>query len=570
MEAQKKGPIPEFMLSEKGQFGNFRFNTILGIKLNHANPGNHTFLVQLQNTKTDYSFTEEISPELLRLKYKLGRTYKKGKLVKSDVKDKRLAFVMNTSNSIEQEPIFKALSKNNIQHIIGINSKNSFTFGANFCYVHETDEVKIVIPSYSVLLYYYFRSSSMIKAVFKGNCNLMYDQVNSDFTNKSDAQLILNPGFGYLDGPFIYRFATSNIASKGFVDTFRYISNKIAKNETVKKDSDQMDAIKKIDLIPIKALFPIKESFDMHIRYEVLPELTNDGKPVYYAYEIINDESTLDFEKLTVSKIKNVKQDDNKKPKKFVIRGRKAKKTLNKTTNKTPSRKYSTYNYQQEEDETNLGLEDKIVRHNVIEVVDESDLQPQQDLGNNSADISFAQAQNDGDENTRQASMEAKEAKPIEKLPNFDLFKICIEYIETSGLVSDFEFEDSYEDIPHVVMGNGQPYSSCEIHGRAKTYATCSFIFNELNVVLVEVESQEAEFATWVLISKWEITCKQVYNLLSSRYKNDVKMEELKATYTDSDTLKFEIKKHALVDEKGDVIYEKLGSWLLTLLKKIW
>lgn len=268
MEAQKIGPIPEFMLTEKGQYGSFRFNTILGIKLNHENPGNHTFVVQLQNVKNNFPFIEEISPELLRLRYKMGKTYKKGKLVKSDVQDKKLAFVMDTSYGKEQEPIFKVLSKNNIQHIVGAHLKNGFTFGGNFCYAHETEEAQIVIPSYAVLLYYYLRSSSMIKAVFKGNYHLMYDETNSQLADKNDAHLILNPGYGYLDGPFIYRFATSNIAGKGFVDIFRYISNKVAKNETGskdatdKKDENDKKNENKID-VPIKALFPIKESFVM-------------------------------------------------------------------------------------------------------------------------------------------------------------------------------------------------------------------------------------------------------------------------------------------------------------------
>lgn len=571
METQKINPIPEFMLTEKGQFGNFKFNAVLGIKFNRENPNNHTFLVQLQNIKNNYAFQEEMSPELLRFRYKLGRTYKKGKLVKSEAKDKRMAFVMNASWGIEQVPLFTALSKTNIMHILGSQSKNSFTFGANFCYVHETDEAKIIIPSYTVLLYYYLRSSSMTKAVFKGNHHLMYDEINSKLDNKNDAHLILNSNFSYLDGPFIYRFASNNIAGKAFVDIFRYISTKIAKAD-MNKDDKENGKNKNIDLIPIKTLFPIKELFVLHVRYEVLPELSDNGKPIYYAHEIMNDESTLDFEKLTVTKIKRVKlsDDENKPPKDFKFIGRKAKKTLNKTTNKTPSRKYSTSYLQQMEDEKNLGLAGKIINHNILEVVedDESQVQPQQ--SNNIPELSFAQAQNNGDENTRQVSLESRESKLMEIPPNYDLFKICIEYIENSGLVSDFEFDDSYDEIPHSLMKNGQPYSLCEIHGRVKTYATCSFVFNELNVVLVEVEPKGVDASIWVLISKQNISEEQVYSLLSQRYKNDAKMEDLKVTYSDSNKLKFEIKKHALTDEHGDIYYEKLGSWLFTLLGKIW
>jgi hypothetical protein len=360
------------------------------------------------------------------------------------------------------------------------------------------------------------------------------------------------------------------IAGKAFVDSFRYISTKIAKAD-MNKDDKENGKNKNIDLVPIKTLFPIKELFVLHIRYEVLPELSDNGKLIYYAHEIINDESTLDFEKLTVTKIKRVKSsdDENKPHKDFKFLGRKAKKTLNKTTNKTPSRKYSTAYLQQMEDEKNLGLAGKIINHNTLEIVDDDGSQVQPQQSNNIAELSFAQAQNNGDENTRQVSLESKEAKKIERLPNFDLFKICIEYIENSALVSNFEFDDSYDEIPHGFMKSGKLYSLCEIYGRVKTYITCSFVFNELNVVLVEVESDGADFATWVLISKQDISEQQVYSLLSQRYKNDAKIEDLKATYSDSNELKFEIKKHALVDEHGDVYYKKLGSWLFTLLGKI-
>ncbi|MDX9743302.1 MAG: hypothetical protein RBT59_05750 [Arcobacteraceae bacterium] len=563
MSANQKRAVPEFMLTEKGQYGEFKFSAVLGIKYNHENPNNHTFLVQVQNTKTNYASKEEMSPELLRIKYKLGKTYKKGNLVKHWAKDKKTAFVINTSDNFNQEPIFTKLSKNNITHILGGNNFNSFTFGANFCYVYDTDEVQIVIPSSAVALYYYFKSSAMKSAVFKGNYETMYDAENSKLNDKNDANIVIKSNFSFLDGPFIYRFVTSNIAGKAFTDIFRYISNKKSKN-----DMDQ----KETDVIPIKMLFPIKESFVLHIRYEVLPELSSEGKQIYYVHEITNDESSFDFEKLTVSKIKRKKASEDNDDKKFVINGRRAKNTLNKTNNKTPSRKYATNYMKQIEDERNLGLRDKVINYGIIEEIDESEVTVQSEEDSNTVAISFAQSQNGGDENTRQAALESKESKEkklIERPPNFDIFKTSIEFLENSGLVSDFEFDDGYDDIPHKLMDNGKLYSLCSIDNRAKQYTTCNFTYNDLNVVLVEVESESADFATWVLISKYEILEHQVYAILSKRYKNDGKIEDLKATYSDSNKLKFEIKKHVLVDENGDVNYEMLESWTFTLLGKI-
>ena len=74
----------DFMQTSKGQYSSFKLTAILGLKYNHENTFSHNFLVQFQNIKTNYVETVELSPELLRYKFKLGNTYKQGKLVEQD------------------------------------------------------------------------------------------------------------------------------------------------------------------------------------------------------------------------------------------------------------------------------------------------------------------------------------------------------------------------------------------------------------------------------------------------------------------------------------------------------
>lgn len=284
----------DFMQTEKGQFSSFKLNAILGLKYNHENKYSHNFLVQFQNIKTNFVETVEISPELLRYRFKLGNTYKEGKLISKDENEYEKYLEINTQKMKVQEPIYKILSKETIIEILGDNDFNAFKYGGNFCYIHEEEDERYIIPSSVVALYYYFRSSSMKEAVYKGNPFVLYDNLNSNLMDKTDAILVLESHSSKLDGPFIYRFLTNETAQKGFIDFSRYIS--AFKN---KKDIDKRPT----GLIPIKALFPTRETFNIKIRYIKIEDTSTDKK-TYLVNEIKNDDSTLNFDKLTVLKKK--------------------------------------------------------------------------------------------------------------------------------------------------------------------------------------------------------------------------------------------------------------------------
>ena len=147
----------DFMQTEKGQYSSFKLNTILGLKYNHNNKNSHNFLVQFQNIKTNYLETIEIALELLRYKFKIGNTYKEGKLVNKDLNAFEDYLEIDTLQMKEQQPIYKVLSKDSIKYILGNNDFNAFKYGGNFCYVHENEDAKYIIPSYVITLYYYFK-----------------------------------------------------------------------------------------------------------------------------------------------------------------------------------------------------------------------------------------------------------------------------------------------------------------------------------------------------------------------------------------------------------------------------
>lgn len=171
----------EFMETEKGQYSSFKLNAILGLKYNHENRYSHNFLVQFQNIHTNFVEIVEIAPELLRYKFKIGNIYNKGKLVNKEPNELTKYLEIDTAQMHEQQPLYKVLSKESITHILGNNDFNAFKFGANSCYVHEDDDERYIIPSSVMSLYYYFRSSSMKEALYKGKPFSLYDtcQTNS-------------------------------------------------------------------------------------------------------------------------------------------------------------------------------------------------------------------------------------------------------------------------------------------------------------------------------------------------------------------------------------------------------
>jgi hypothetical protein len=552
----------DFMQTSKGQFSSFKLNAILGLKYNHENKYSHNFLVQFQNIKTNFVETVEISPELLRYKFKLGNTYKEGKLVSKDKNEYEKYLEINTQEMKVQEPIYKVLSKETIIEILGDNDFNAFKYGGNFCYIQEEEDERYIIPSSVIALYYYFRSSSMKEAIYKGNPFILHDNLNSNLRDKTDAILVLESHASKLDGPFIYRFLTDETAQKGFVDFSRYISAFKTKKDMVKKTTG---------LIPIKALFPTRETFNIKIRYIEIKD-TSTNKKTYLVNEIKNDDSTLDFEKLTV--LKKKKRDAGVDPEDesgLHIKGRKPKNRRKNVTTSTPSLIYGTNKIREIENTQNLSLEGKDITYGSIEEENPSVAVVTEKEKKGDVSVSFSKGENSGDETSQQSKLETEDnnKEKIPKPPTFDIFLESIEFIEDSKLVNDFIFDNIPKEVPISFTKSKKLTTMCSIHNRPKQYVTCSFEYNDINVVLIEVESEHNDFATWVVASRNEISEDETTKLLEMRYSELNILDTIIDTYNDLNTLKFFTNRHAQINDENEHD-EVLERWLLRLFLKIY
>lgn len=561
MTTSLKNLTLDFMQTEKGKHSNYKLNAILGIKYNHENKYSHNFLVQFQNIKTNFVETVEVAPELLRYKFKIGNIYKEGKFVNKDTNQFEKYLEIDTSKMKEQVPLYKVLSKDSIQSTLGNSEFNVFKFGSNYCYVHENKEERYIIPAYVIVLYYYFRSSSMKEALYKSNPFNLCDRKNSNLTDKSNAILVLESNASKLDGPFIYRFLTNEISKKGFIDFSRSISS----------FKNKMDMENKVtNIIPITALFPTRETFNIKIRYvEIKDTLSN--KKTFFVNEIQNDDSTLDFEKLTVLKKKRKDSEiDTDGEDKLNIKGRKPKKRKTNVVTRTPGLIYGTHIIKELENNQNLSLLHKDITYGLLEEKGGNISITTGEEKKGEVSVSFSKGTSSGDETAQQTKLENdnENKNNISKPPIFDIFLESIEFIENSNIVSEFLYDDIPKNIPVSYTKNNEIISSCKINNRIKQYVSCSFEYNDIGIVLLEVESDNNDFATWVMSSKESVSEEDIVKILEMRYSEQKLLETIKDEHNNLSNLKFNTHRHAQINDENEH-EEVLEKWLLRLLHKV-
>ncbi len=106
------------------------------------------------------------------------------------------------------------------------------------------------------------------------------------------------------------------------------------------------------------------------------------------------------------------------------------------------------------------------------------------------------------------------------------------------------------------------------INNRIKQYVRCSFEYNDISIVLLEVESDNNDFATWVMSSEKTISEEDIVKILEMRYSEQKLLEEIKEKFNNLSSLKFNTHRHAQINDENEHV-EVLERWLLRLLHKV-
>lgn len=133
------------------------------------------YRVLVKDIDTDYYTTILIPPELLRYRYRIGTVYKGNKSIG---KNNLLNIATFSVNNLQEHKLVQLKDAINEEDFDLINYDYFKKFYLKqYCYSLELEHCHLIIPTYTIANRFYFLSSSMKRAVFKGSLStLCYDK----------------------------------------------------------------------------------------------------------------------------------------------------------------------------------------------------------------------------------------------------------------------------------------------------------------------------------------------------------------------------------------------------------
>lgn len=238
------------------------------------------YRVLVKDIDTDYYTTILIPPELLRYRYRIGTVYKGNKSIG---KNNLLNIATFSVNNLQEHKLVQLKDAINEEDFDLINYDYFKKFYLKqYCYSLELEHCHLIIPTYTIANRFYFLSSSMKRAVFKGSLStLCYDK---EFLKKDETVYItIKQAAAKRDLPFICRFLENSYAKNSF-NYFLFQKS----HQNINTPYGQ-----------IKAMFPVKEEFEIDVSYI---QLNSSSKPKLLVIDIFNDTSSFNFSKIHVKK----------------------------------------------------------------------------------------------------------------------------------------------------------------------------------------------------------------------------------------------------------------------------
>lgn len=564
--SNSKSIIPEFMSDNPND--TFSFLLPLRIKLDKTDYSKSHFNVIVKNLTKNEVFDYEISPEILFTHYPFDKPYKNGKFDQDfdNTKIKEESFSINTSHSLNSIYLRDILSEKNVVSLVGW--KRKFLFKANYinCYLIEEDGYNLIIPQFTIALYYYYRSTRFRESAL--GCKLEDLFISCDCED-DNASIILPEYLSNTDAALLHRFAYQNTSRENFDDIGRFIPTYL---KSVKEKQN-----KDIDEVPIKAKFPTKEEFAIKGRTSKLyNEETN--KTYYFVHEIVNDYSSIGFKKLTkyLQKDKNIIEIDdlddlsviNQEEPAEVTEVLKRKAASRRVTQKRLEKdkkgllgSLNDINFENEE-LTNEKIQ------TIIKIVEETP-------SSQSYDQSLTESSDSNEEKIRKTVISSsfekdlEEYKPKINIKNFEKFNQYMNYLRKQSLVKIDNIQINEEKVLTDLIDKktNEVNKKCFLYGRKKQYITAIFKYKDLNIGLLELENRESSSSsTWVIISTNNINENTFSIFLKHYFENNLSINDIKKTYKDNSQLKFRTKNH----ERVEILYkDDLTRWIVGLASKL-
>ena len=561
----RKSIIPKFMKDNPND--TFQFLLPLRIALDEDKYSNSYYEVVVKNITKDEVFKYQVSPELLFTHYQLLEYYKNGKKVDNNYHEEK-SFIIDskTINENNLRKLEDILDKESIGILLGWNYKFLNIAKHVNCYLVKIDGINLIIPHYAIGIYYYFRSSALKEAVLDSTLQELYILCDD---NPKDAKIVLPKYKTDEDAAIIHRFACQKSAIKEFDNVSSYIHNYLKYMQEKNLDED-------IYKMHLKFNFPTKEQFKIDTRSSMIKnKVTN--KIYYFIHEIINDYSSIGFEKLTkyiqknkitlnIDDIDNLPVIEREVPDETteILQIAHADKKYTQTSNQKNRKKScgSLKDIQVDESTSSLGIIENLLKIYKDQESDEK------------IDQSLTQSSSKGKSNIRRVVISSEFMKdttsnPLNEIDNFVVFRQYIRYLEQRKEINNLSISEEkklQEFTLDVKDGNKQINPKCKINKRARKYITVTFQYDNSFVGLLELENKPSSAnSTWVLTSNKKIQDSDFNNFINLYCKDDMSPLEIKQSYSNTNP-KFDRKNH----ERNENLEDKqLGMWYIGLLSKI-
>ncbi|MFY4803716.1 hypothetical protein ACOTWC_06530 [Aliarcobacter butzleri] len=562
----RKSIIPEFMKNNPDD--TFQFLFPLKIALDEDKYGNSHYEVVVKNITKKEVFKYPVSPELFFTHYQFLEYYKNGKKVdrKSNIEEKSFIIDSNYINENNLKKLKDLLDEDTIGILLGWNKKYIKTAENINCYLVEIDGVNLIIPHFAIGIYYYFRSSALKEAVLDSTLQELYILCDD---NPKDAKIVLPKYKTDEDAAIIHRFACQKSAIKEFDNVSSYIHNYLKYMQEKNLDED-------IYKMHLKFNFPTKEQFKIDIRSSLIKnKVTNEI--YYFIHEIINDYSSIGFEKLTkyiqknkitlnIDDIDNIPVVEREVPDETteILQIAHADKKYAQTSNQKSRKKScgSLKDITVDESSSSLGLIE-----NLLKIYKDQE-------SHEKIDQSLTQSSSKGKSNIRRVVISTEFVKdtsssPLNEIDNFVVFRQYIRYLEQRNDIKNLIISDEKElqqFTLDVEDGKKQVNPKCKINKRARKYITVTFQYENSFVGLLELENTPKNAnSTWVIISNRQVKDSDFNYFINLYFKDDKNIPDIIENHSKTNP-KFTKKNH----ERNENLEDKqLVMWYVGLLKRI-
>ena len=564
--ATRKSIIPEFMKNNPDD--TFQFLFPLKIALDEDKYGNSHYEVVVKNITKNEVFKYPVSPELFFTHYQFLEYYQNGKKVdiKNNIEEKSFIIDSNFINENNLKKLKDLLDEDTIGILLGWNKKYLKTAQNINSYLVEIDGVNLIIPHFAIGIYYYFRSSALKEAVLDSTLQELYILCDD---NPKDAKIVLPKYKTDEDAAIIHRFACQKSAIKEFDNVSSYIHNYLKYMQEKNLDED-------IYKMHLKFNFPTKEQFKIDTRSSLIKnKVTNEI--YYFIHEIINDYSSIGFEKLTkyiqknkitlnIDDIDNLPVIEREVPDETteILQIAHADKKYTQTSNQKNRKKScgSLKDIQVDESTSSLGIIENLLKIYKDQESDEK------------IDQSLTQSSSKGKSNIRRVVISTEFVKDtsfssLNEIDNFVVFRQYIRYLEQRNDIKNLFISDEKElqqFTLDVEDGKKQVNPKCKINKRARKYITVTFKYDNYFVGLLELENTPKNAnSTWVIISNRQVKDSDFNYFINLYCKEDKNIVDIIHSHTKTNP-KFTKKNHERNENLGD---RQLGMWYVGLLNKI-